>query len=126
MTPVRHIGPYLISTQSDRTMYVAFNADTAFSESAGQDQVAALYASLKALADETRLQIILLLKDQERYVGEIADALGISHSSASRHLGLLTTAELLDIRKENNMRFYRLNPNRAAALLAHLQELFTL
>ena len=126
MTPVRYIGPYLISTQSDRTLYVAFNADTISSESAAQDQVATLYTPLKALADETRLQIIQLLKDRERYVGEIADALDISHSSASRHLGLLTTAELLEMRKENNMRFYRLNPNRANTLIAHLQELFAL
>lgn len=126
MTPVRHVGPYLVFSQHDDTLFIAFNADTAPSRPVVRDQGTVLYPPLKALADETRLQIIGLLGDGERFVGEIADLLGLSHSSASRHLNLLTTAEILEMRKENNMRYYRLNLQQGRYVIANLQELFHL
>ncbi len=45
-----------------------------------------LVVILKALADETRLRMLHLLKDRELCVCEIEEVLGIQQSNASRHL----------------------------------------
>jgi DNA-binding transcriptional ArsR family regulator len=121
MTPVSHIGPYLLLTRYEDRVLVSFNANTAPSVSSGEEKIAALYPPLKALADETRLQIVSLLASGERYVGEIAELLELSQSSASRHLRLLAAAEILSVRRENNQKYFRINPERARALITDLQ-----
>jgi DNA-binding transcriptional ArsR family regulator len=50
-------------------------------------QVAAYF---QALAEPTRLQILNLLRQQERSVGELAQLCGYSAANVSRHLTLLT------------------------------------
>lgn len=126
MTPTRHIGPYLVFSRQGQILYISFNADTAPSQTAPHERTGILYLPLKALADETRLQIIGLLVNGERYVGEIAQLLGLSDSSASRHLNLLTAAGILDVRKEDRQKFFSLNQERVRTLVANLQELFHL
>ncbi|CAD5375171.1 Putative HTH-type transcriptional regulator [Rubrivivax sp. A210] len=49
-------------------------------------QVAAYF---QALSEPTRLQILNLLRQQERSVGELAQLCGCSSANISRHLGLL-------------------------------------
>ena len=44
----------------------------------------------QALSEPTRLQILNLLRAQERSVGELAQLCGCSSANISRHLGLLT------------------------------------
>jgi len=52
--------------------------------------------AFRALADETRLAMVRLLADsRELCVCEVMDALGISQTRASRNLGLLCDAGLL-------------------------------
>jgi DNA-binding transcriptional ArsR family regulator len=123
MTPVSHIGPYLLVTRYDDEIWVAFSAGTAATAVAPQENLAALYPPLKALADETRLQIVSLLAGGERYVGEIAALLDLSQSSASRHLNLLTAAEVLSVRRENNLKYFRINRERARLFVADLEHL---
>ena len=126
MMPMCHLGPYLVVLPYGDRMYVSFNASMALIQSCKDSNIAILYPPLKALADETRLQIVHLLCDGELYVDEIADRLGISHSSASRHLSLLATASILDTRKENRLRFFRLNVPYLHSLTSNLQEFFRL
>jgi DNA-binding transcriptional ArsR family regulator len=126
MTPVAHIGPYLLLTPYEDEMLVSFSASTALGGTVEAENLAALYPPLKALADETRLQIVRLLVDGERYVGEIAELLDVSQSSASRHLNLLTAAEILTVRRENNLKYFRINPDRARAFLSDLHDLLRL
>jgi len=62
----------------------------------------------KALADETRIKIIKLLKVREMCVCEVMIALGITQSTTSHHLGILENAGLVKDRKEGKWVFYRL------------------
>ncbi len=126
LAPSCHIGPYLVFAQHGQALFVSFNANIARARPAARSNLAILYPPLKSLADETRLQILDLLTEGERYVGEIAGILDLSHSSASRHLNLMTAAGVLEMRKENNQRFFRLNRARVQSLIADLQELFQL
>jgi len=55
----------------------------------------------KALAHETRLEIIDLLREKDALcVCELTAALGVSQSSVSKHLGILKNAGIVDSRKE--------------------------
>src|SRR3990172_5863704 len=63
----------------------------------------------KTLADENRLRMLNLLKDEERNVGEIAALLGVSEPTISHHLSKLREMGLVTLRQVGNERRYRLN-----------------
>ena len=68
----------------------------------------------KALSDETRQQILVLLEERESTVGEIVDNFELSQPTISRHLSVLREAELVvDQRRGQNV-IYRLNRNALA------------
>ncbi len=72
---------------------------------------------LKALADPTRLQILELLKNEERCVCELIPALGKAQSTTSKHLDVLYDAGILDRRVEGRRTIYRVkNPKVFEAL----------
>lgn len=63
----------------------------------------------KALADETRLQLLaLLLREGELCVCDCEQALGISQSKTSRHLRTLSHAGLVTDRREGLWVHYRI------------------
>ena len=54
----------------------------------------------KALNDQTRRQILELLKDKDMTAGEISDAFNISKPSISHHLDILKRADLVSFDKK--------------------------
>ena len=62
----------------------------------------------QALADPTRLRIVVLLKLMELSVGELAQVLGQSQPRVSRHLKILADAGVLERRKEGSWVFLTL------------------
>lgn len=62
----------------------------------------------KALADETRLRILLLLHDGELCVCEIIAALELPQSTVSRHLAYLKRTGWVRDRKQGVWMYYRL------------------
>ncbi|WP_452222905.1 autorepressor SdpR family transcription factor [Lacinutrix chionoecetis] len=63
----------------------------------------------KALNDDTRRQILELLKEKDRTAGEIADAFNISKPSISHHLDILRRADLVSSEKKGQFVEYSLN-----------------
>ena len=63
---------------------------------------------LKAIADETRLRIVALLAHGELCVCHLEDAVGLSQPNASRQLGILRNAGVVEHRKEGSWVYYRL------------------
>ena len=57
-------------------------------------------ALFKALNDETRRQIVDLLKEKDMNAGEIADHFNISKPSISHHLDILKRADLITSEKK--------------------------
>lgn len=80
-----------------------------------------LFPPLKALADETRLQILSFLNGEEHYAQEIVEHLDISQSAVSRHLRLMISGGVLNVRKEENMKYYTINEETLTMLSAQLQ-----
>jgi ArsR family transcriptional regulator len=63
----------------------------------------------KALNDETRRQIVELLKEKDMNAGEIADKFNISKPSISHHLDILKRADLITREKKGQFVEYSLN-----------------
>ena len=70
----------------------------------------------QALGEETRLRILLLVREMELTVGEIALALGQSQPRVSRHLRILDEAGLARRRKEGAWTFVEATPPPASPL----------
>lgn len=69
----------------------------------------------KALADESRVRILLCLRGGERCVCQIVELLGLAPSTVSKHLFLLRHAGLIEPRKAGKWMHYRLAGASAAA-----------
>lgn len=69
------------------------------------DQVAAYF---QALSEPTRLQILNLLREGERNVGELAQACGYSSANISRHLSLLMQHGLVEREGRGTSVYYRI------------------
>ncbi len=63
----------------------------------------------KALNDETRREIMELLKVKDLTAGEIADFFNISKPSISHHLDILKRADLISSEKKGQFVIYSLN-----------------
>lgn len=66
-------------------------------------------AIFKALNDETRRQIVELLKERDMNAGEIADHFNMSKPSISHHLDILKQADLITGDKKGQFVIYSLN-----------------
>lgn len=62
----------------------------------------------KALSDETRLRIMVLLSEKELCVCQIEAALGLPQAKVSRHLGVLRYAGLVKDRRDGLWIYYSL------------------
>jgi ArsR family transcriptional regulator len=81
----------------------------------------------KALADETRVQMLaLLLERPELCVCHLEQALGITQSKASRHLRYLLNAGLLADRREGTWMYYRLADGLSPELRGVLESVGTM
>lgn len=69
---------------------------------------------LKALANKRRLEIVGYIRDKkEANVGEIAEHIKLSFKSTSRHLAVLSGADILEREQRNVLVFYSLTPKLA-------------
>jgi DNA-binding transcriptional ArsR family regulator len=124
--PSCHIGPYVMlhmCEECQNIIMIHYNCrptGTVEHEKTEEPMIQDLFPPLKALADETRLQILALLNEQELYAQEIVNALDISQSAISRHLQLMVTGGLLTMRKEESMKYFSINEETLATLAAGL------
>ena len=65
---------------------------------------------LKAMADETRQNILALLRDHEMSVSELCEHLTVLQPTVSHHLTILRQAGLVTARHDGLWTYYRANP----------------
>jgi ArsR family transcriptional regulator len=78
-----------------------------------------------ALSDETRLAVLDMLRDGERCVCELQDALDAAQSRLSFHLKVLKDAGLVYDRKEGRWSYYSLATDALDTAQRALQKLAT-
>ena len=77
-----------------------------------------MLAITKALADASRIRIIMMLMRRELCVCQIVEVLGLANSTVSKHLSILHNARLVEYRKNGRWVYYRLpNPAEAGLLI---------
>jgi DNA-binding transcriptional ArsR family regulator len=64
--------------------------------------------TLQALAEPNRFQIVELLRDGPRSVGDMVHRLGLRQPQVSKHLRVLSDAGLVDVRVDAQRRIYAL------------------
>jgi DNA-binding transcriptional ArsR family regulator len=67
-------------------------------------------SAFAVLAEPNRRRILDLLRERERPVGDLVEALGVSQPAVSKHLRVLRDAGAVESRVDAQRRLYRLRP----------------
>lgn len=70
----------------------------------------------RALSEPTRLQILNLLREGERNVGDLAQLTGYTAANVSRHLAFLTQQGLVERESRGTAAYYRIADESVYAL----------
>ncbi len=73
------------------------------------------------VAEPARRQILDLLRERPRRVGELVDALGLSQPGVSKHLRVLRDASLVRVRHDAQRRWYEVDPRPLGEIDAWLE-----
>lgn len=80
-------------------------------------------ATMKALSDPTRREILNLLKAGRLSAGEIGEHFNMTAAAISRHLSVLKEADLIRDTREGKFIIYELNTSVLEEVLLWIQEL---
>ncbi len=83
----------------------------------------AIQATLRALADPIRREILNLLKEGRLSAGEICEHFPVTAASVSRHLSVLKEADLIRDKREGKFIFYELNASVLEEILLWITDL---
>jgi DNA-binding transcriptional ArsR family regulator len=86
---------------------------------------------LQAVAEPTRIRLLMLLEQREATVQELTDELATTHQNVSQHLGVLRQVGIVTRRKDGNKAWYaladysacRLIEQAAASVTGYVEEL---
>jgi DNA-binding transcriptional ArsR family regulator len=76
----------------------------------------------KAMADETRQQIMAMLCCDWLCVSDIVDKTGVTQPTVSHHLGILRETDLVNTRRAGKQIFYTLNQEAVAICCGALMQ----
>jgi DNA-binding transcriptional ArsR family regulator len=79
-----------------------------------------LPSAFKAMADSTRLKILLMLENKPRTVGEIVDFFNLSQPTITRHLQALASAGLVKRTRDGQHVRYELNAEHLGSVCMDL------
>jgi len=87
--------------------------------------MASIHQVMKALSDNTRRDILSLLRKQGRLsAGDISACFNMTQATVSHHLSLLTEAELITSEKKGKYIYFEINTTVVQELLAYIMNLF--
>jgi DNA-binding transcriptional ArsR family regulator len=107
--------PYNALTRVGDTQLVCYPiSDTSLGAASRTTPPVSTIRLYRALGDETRLKILRLLADQDRYLTELATQLDLSKPTISHHLAQLRSAGLVTTTEQGNLTYYSLRRDRIA------------
>ncbi len=126
--PSPHTGPYSRTYFGEDTLWVIFNCrlPEGAPQSTSRLSRAQLLVWLSALADDTRLQIMAMIKERDELCAqEIISLLDTSQSTASRHLRQLSASGYISENRTEAGKCYRLNDERFEDTIEALRTFIT-
>jgi DNA-binding transcriptional ArsR family regulator len=125
--PSLHLGEFVQFILYPPELILYFRIQESADDSARRIEPAKLpedlLPGLRALSDGTRLRIIGMLREQEMYAQEIVGRLGISQSAVSRHLSVLESADIVQVRPDCGMKYYAINAQRVRQIADALEQI---
>jgi DNA-binding transcriptional ArsR family regulator len=110
--PSLDMGPYLSCGVIGRIHGLYYSCEAqSIQEGPEEEEMRRLARLYKALSDEQRLRILNMLREREMYAQEIVERTGLHQSVVSRHLTFMKAVGLLSERRQNNMKFYTIDPS---------------
>ena len=76
----------------------------------------------KAIADDSRRQVLLLLKDGEKTPTQLSESFDFSMAALSTHLRVLRDADLVRERKVGQHRLYSVNREKMSEMMVFFEE----
>lgn len=123
--PSPHIGPYLLMIHLERDcVWIVTRARIPEGSAVRSQDLSRsdLLTRLDALSDDSRLRVLEIAAREGVVTTQlIMDRLGLSQSSASRHLVQLTGTGLLSVETEDRTKRYRVNGERIDELFSALK-----
>lgn len=112
---------------ADKTCYCGLLWDAMREEACGQiNERERLVARLKAMADNSKLDILLLLKERPYYNLELATHLKLSPATVSHHMDSLLTGGLVTVERRDKRIYYHLVTEEFCWARDKLAQLFEL
>jgi ArsR family transcriptional regulator len=78
----------------------------------------------KALSDENRREILLLLKKKDMTPTEVVEYFNFTLPAVSAHIRVLKDADLVTEQKQGKNRFYSLNRNTTIEIIRFLEQMY--
>lgn len=75
----------------------------------------------RALADPTRRDILVMLKDRDMTIAQVADNFDMTRAAVKKHLTMLSDGGLITVETKGRERINSLNPAGMAPVLSWLQ-----
>lgn len=122
ITPTYFGAPHLILSIEPDHLLLWYDLEAAGRHAPPRIPPARLVSVLRAVGDEVRLTILKLVAEKRRSTQELAQTLGITPPSVSRHLRILKEAGLLSSEGEGYYVFYSLVPEELVGLGRHLAD----
>lgn len=79
----------------------------------------------KALSDDSRRQILLLLKNKEMTPSQIAEHFEFSMPAVSTHLRVLKEADLITEQRQGKNKFYSINQKQTLELMKFFENMWS-
>jgi DNA-binding transcriptional ArsR family regulator len=80
--------------------------------------------ALRVLAEKTKFEILLALRERPRYGSEVAELLDLRPATVSHHMGELLKHGLITVTPKQNRIYYSLRPERIRQVLGEVGDLF--
>jgi DNA-binding transcriptional ArsR family regulator len=77
--------------------------------------------ALQLVAEPRRQEILRLVWDEERPVGDLVELLDLSYGGVSQHLALLREAGFVTVRRDGKRRLYRADHEQLGPLKSFLE-----
>lgn len=88
-------------------------------------QIAETTDYLKAIAHDGRLEILYLLADGEKSVGELIEAMTVRQAAVSQQISRLRLEGMIEGRREGKFIYYKIGDKRVRPILKLLDNLFS-
>ena len=126
LAPSYYTRPYnFLFSKDDWRLYAYPIADSAIDGADPLEPPLAVVRLHRALGDPSRLRVLRLLADGDRYLTEIAQALELSKPTVKHHMAQLRAAGLVTLTEEGSLTYYSLRRDRLDEIGADLRTFIT-